>query len=139
MFWVRFTRTTTGIDELSAKINSALRAKDIADDIWQDNVDNFNKSTNPEGIPLKRLSQKRIEQKKRRGFPYPEKPMIASTQLAQAIEAFEVNPHKAYVKIMNKRFKTADNPKKNITNKELLDIHQSTRPTFGIATKRLLK
>jgi len=139
MFTTEIRQTTEQFEKLREKINKVIKAKPIADIVWRDNVDNFFYGTTPEGAPLKALSSRRIIQKIMRGFPYPKKPMVASTQLAQSLEAFEIDDDNAFVTVLDNRFQTADNPMRTITNKQLLDIHQKTRPTFGIGKKTLDK
>jgi hypothetical protein len=131
--------TSTGWDEYYKKLNEELTPKAIGDIIAEDIRDNPMLGIDFQGAPLKPLSTKRIVQKIERGFPYPEKPMFASGQLGMATESFEISDTKAEVRVNNNRFRTEDNPFSSITNIELLDKHQNTRPIWGMGEKTLKK
>lgn len=131
--------TSSGWENYFKELDEKLTPKAIADIIAEDIRANPALGIDYTGKPLKPLSTSRIIQKIERGFPYPEKPMIASTQLMFATEAFEVSNTVAEVRVNNSRFRTEDNPFSTITNTELLDKHQLTRPIWGMGEKTIKK
>lgn len=121
-------------DNYVKRLNQELTAKVFADEIAQDIRDNFKNSVSFEGASLKPLKAETIAQKIKQGNPYPEKPLVASTQLGLSTEAFEISDIVAEVRVNDNRFLTGKQ-KQSITNTELLDIHQKERPVWGYGAK----
>lgn len=132
-------RTTTGWDKYYRALDEELTAKAAADIIADDIRSNFRDSVTVEGAPLKPLRMSTIIRKTELDFPYPEKPLVASTQLAKATEAFEVTPERAEVKVQDGRFQTAQDQGPAVSNTQLLDKFQGQRPVWGLGSKGLKK
>lgn len=120
------TFTNTGFQKLEAKLKRFNLSR-VGDIIVKGNKDNYRNSLNADGTGMKPLSALTVIEKTRLKARHPQRPLVRTEQLMNAIEKRELNKNQGQVSVLDKLRSGG------ITNTGILSIQKKYgRAPFGL-------
>lgn len=126
------TATNTGEKKMEAKLKrlSLSKMSGIVIDTYKSNM---RKSLNADGSPMTPLSPERIAYKKKMGARFPNRPLVFTEQLMNAVEKRQLNRFSWLVSILDK-------VRGKVTNTGILNIGKKAgRTPWGIGSTLIKK